>query len=84
MLPRANQTGFTGVRFHPSGRFYAEIRAAGEHIVLLMFDTAELGMCVRRRRVATWAPDHHLQLPRLSTLAETEFVGQRFHEPGQR
>jgi hypothetical protein len=43
MPPCTNQAGFTGARFYPGGRFYAEIRAAGERIVLRTFHTAKLG-----------------------------------------
>uniref|UniRef100_A0ACD5VTF8 Uncharacterized protein n=1 Tax=Avena sativa TaxID=4498 RepID=A0ACD5VTF8_AVESA len=75
MPPRSNQTSFTGVRFRPSGRFYAEIRAAGERIVLGTFDTAELA--ARAWDAAAWRLGRSraiLNFHDCETLEEAEFV----------
>ncbi|KAM0830798.1 hypothetical protein ACQ4PT_065981 [Festuca glaucescens] len=63
------------MRFHPGGRFYAEIRAAGERIVLGTFDTAEHS--ARAYNTAAWwlgRPATTFNFHDYCTLVEAEFV----------
>ncbi|KAK1698178.1 hypothetical protein QYE76_014875 [Lolium multiflorum] len=72
---RHGSSGFRGIRAHPNGTFYAEIRAGGFRVTLGTFNTPE--MAARAYDAAAWRlrrPRHDLNIQDVESMEEAEFL----------